>query len=62
MTALKGIETGPTHTHGNGSSRGSNPVTALKGIETKAHEQAHHKEIGSNPVTALKGIETGRIE
>ena len=37
---------------------GSNPVTALKGIETSRRGTAAPACRRSNPVTALKGIET----
>ena len=37
---------------------GSNPVTALKGIETDRRRGRGLADAGSNPVTALKGIET----
>ena len=37
---------------------GSNPVTALKGIETAILPKSIAVVPGSNPVTALKGIET----
>ena len=39
--------------------KGSNPVTALKGIETNINLQSFKLAVYcSNPVTALKGIET----
>ena len=58
MTALKGIETLFFAHPFLERSESSNPVTALKGIET-VRSMSRLREIrGSNPVTALKGIET----
>ena len=42
--------------------RRSNPVTALKGIETCRVAGNATMECRSNPVTALKGIETRGLD